>query len=259
VHLTARAKGGVEGEVGYFRRNHWVPVPEAEDLAALNRQLVEACQQDEHRIIAGREQTVGASLLIERDHLLPLMEGFDLAQASFPTVNGFGCAKVLTNAYSVPLPAGMKVQAKAYAAAVELWHEGRCIARPERCYKRQQQILELEYYLDVLYRKPGALAGSKPLEQRRQAGLWPASFDRIWQALMERPGKQNGTRQMIELLTLAPKYGQAKLQEALNRRWRTSVMTPRRCGICCMSTNYGIRAAKRWMSACWNATLGRYR
>ena len=35
----------------------------------------------------------------------------------------------------------------------------------ERSYRRQQQILDLEHYLDVLYRKPGALAGSKPLEQ----------------------------------------------------------------------------------------------
>jgi hypothetical protein len=67
----------------------------------------------------------------------------------------------------------------------------------------------------VLYRKPGALAGSKPLEQRRQAGLWPASFDRIWQALIERHGKQSGTRQMIDLLKLAPKHGQLKLQEAI--------------------------------------------
>lgn len=211
----AHEKGGVEGEAGYFRRNHWVPVPEAEDLAALNRQLLSACQQDEHRRIAGREQTVGASLMIERDHFLPLVKGFDLAQVSFPTVNGFGCVKVLTNAYSVPLPAGVEVQAKAYAASIELWHEGRCIARHERCYQRQQQILELEHYLDVLYRKPGAMAGSKPLEQRRQAGQWPASFDRIWQALMERHGKQNGTRQMIELLKLAPKHGQARLQEAI--------------------------------------------
>jgi transposase len=31
-------KGGVEGEVGYFRRNHWVPVPVASDLAELERQ-----------------------------------------------------------------------------------------------------------------------------------------------------------------------------------------------------------------------------
>lgn len=89
------------------------------------------------------------------------------------------------------------------------------MARHERCYRRQQQILDLEHYLDVLYRKPGALAGSKPLEQRRQAGLWPASFDQIWQALIGRYGKQTGTRQMIELLKLAPLYGQRKLQEAI--------------------------------------------
>jgi len=214
--VQAHEKGGVEGEAGYFRRNHWVPVPAADDLAALNQQVLKACQQDEHRTIAGREQTVGASLLMERDHLLPLAaEGFDLAQVSFPSVNGFGCVKVLTNAYSVPLPAGVQVQAKAYAGTVELWQEGRCIARHERCYGRQQQILELEHYLDVLHRKPGAMAGSKPLEQRRQAGLWPPSFDRIWQALRERHGKQNGTRQMIELLKLARTHGQAKLQEAI--------------------------------------------
>jgi transposase len=213
---AAHEKGGIEGEAGYFRRHHWVPVPKADDLAALNRQLLVACQQDEHRVIAGREQTVGSALLIEREHLLaPASEGFDLAQTSFPIVNGFGCAKVLTNAYSVPLPAGTRVQAKAYASTVEVWHEGQCLARHERCYRRQQQVLELEHYLDILYRKPGALAGSKPLEQKRQAGLWPPSFDRIWQALMERHGKQTGTKQMIELLKLAVKHGQAKLQEAI--------------------------------------------
>jgi hypothetical protein len=193
-----------------------VPVPAAADLADMNRQLLAGCQQDERRVIAGREQTVGAGLVIEREHLLPLAtEGADLAQTSFPTVNGLGCVKVLTNTYSVPLPAGAQVQAKAYASNVEMWHDGRCVARHERCYRRQQQILDLEHYLDVLYRKPGALAGSKPLEQKRRAGLWPASFDRIWEALMERHGKQSGTRQMIDLLKLSQKHGQQKLQEAV--------------------------------------------
>ncbi len=209
-------KGGIEGEAGYFRRNHWVPVPEAVDIAALNRQLLTACQEDEHRLIAGREQVVGAGLVMEREHLLPLAdEGIDLAQTSFPAVNGLGCAKVLTNTYSVPLPTGTQVQAKAYASTVELWHDGRCVARHERCYGRQQQVLDLEHYLDILYRKPGALAGSKPLEQRRQAGLWPPSFDRLWEALIERHGKQSGTRQMIELLRLSQKHGHPKLQEAV--------------------------------------------
>ena len=36
-------KGGVEGEAGYFRRNHWVPVPQAVNIAELNRQLLAAC------------------------------------------------------------------------------------------------------------------------------------------------------------------------------------------------------------------------
>jgi transposase len=35
-------KGGIEGEAGYFRRNHWVPVPEAAELADMNRQLLAA-------------------------------------------------------------------------------------------------------------------------------------------------------------------------------------------------------------------------
>lgn len=209
-------KGGVEGEAGYFRRNHWVPVPQAADVAERNRQLMAACQQDECRQIAGRPQTVGVGLVIEREHLLPMAEeGFDLAQTSFPTVNGLGCAKVLTNTYSLPAPAGVQVQARVYASTIEFWREGRCIARHERCYSRQQQILDLEHYLDVLFRKPGALAGSKPLEQRRKAGLWPVSFDRIWQALIERHGKQSGTKQMIELLKLEPKHGHLKLQEAI--------------------------------------------
>ena len=89
------------------------------------------------------------------------------------------------------------------------------MARHERCYRRQQQILDLGHYLDVLYRKPGALAGSKPLEQRRQAGLWPPSFDRMWEALVERQGKQSGTRQMIELLKLSQKHGHEKFQKAV--------------------------------------------
>ena len=97
-----------------------MPVPEAVDLADLNRQLLDGCRQDEQRWIAGREQSVGAALLIEREHLLPLAtEGMDLARTSFPTVNSLGCVKVLTNAYSVPLQAGAQVQAKAYASTVE--------------------------------------------------------------------------------------------------------------------------------------------
>ena len=99
-----------------------------------------------------------------------------------------GCVRVKTNAYSVPVKPGLTVQVKAYASAVEVWYQGTQIARHERCYSHKQQVLDLEHYLDVLDRKPGALAGSKPLEQWRKQGRWPASYDSLWQRLMLRHG-----------------------------------------------------------------------
>lgn len=143
-------KGGVESEVGRFRRSHWVPIPRAGDLEELNRQLLAACRMDEARTVAGREQSVGAAMLLERAHLLPLAEeGFELAEVSFPTVTSLGCVKVKTNAYSVPVKAGRTVEARLSAASAEIWHEGKRVAHHERSYGRYQEVLDLEHYLDV--------------------------------------------------------------------------------------------------------------
>jgi transposase len=204
----AHEKGGVEGEVGTFRRNHWVPVPQARDLDALNAQLLAACREDEARVIAGRAQAIGAALRLERDHLSALpAEGFDLAEVSFARVDGLGGVHVRTNTYSAPLPPGTTVHVKVLPATVELWHQGRRVARHPRSYGRAQEVLDLEHYLDVLERKPGALAGSKPLDQWRRAGRWPASYDRLWVALVERQGRQAGTKAMIGLLQLGRQLG----------------------------------------------------
>ena len=212
----ALEKGGVENEVGTFRRNHWVPVPKAGDLSDLNAQLLAGCRQDEGRLIAGHEETVGRGMLIEREHLLPLAgEDLDLVEVAFPTVNSLGCVKVRTNAYSIPLDPGRKVQAKIRPTTVEIWYEGHCVATHERCYGQQQEVLNLEHYLDVLEHKPGALRGSKPLAQMRQLGRWPDSYDRFWQGLMERYDRQKGTKEFIELLRLGRVHGHDELRTAI--------------------------------------------
>ena len=69
-----------------------------------------------------------------------------------------------------PLPPGTTVQVKLAPASVEIWHQGRRVGRHACSYDRHQEILDLEHYLDVLEHKPGAFAGSKPLEQWRRAG-----------------------------------------------------------------------------------------
>src|SRR5205085_8294340 len=214
--------------------------------------LLAGCREDEARTIDGRQQTVGEALAIERDHLLPMpSEGFDLVEVSFARVDGLRRVRVRTNAYSVPVWPGTTVQVKLAAATVEIWHQGRCVARHWRSYGRHQDVLDLEHYLDVLERKPGAFAGSKPLEQWRRAGRWPTSYDRMWQALIERQGRQTGTRTMIELLQLGE--SRALLDCAWRSKPRSSwaAPTPRRCAICSRPRRSCMNDQLHWStSAC---------
>src|SRR5262252_8043717 len=209
-------KGGIEGEAGYFRRNHWVPIPQARDLEELNAQLLAGCHEDERRMIAGHDTTVGAAMIAERAHLLPLAEqDCELAEVAFPRVDGLGCVRMRTNLYSAPAPPGKTVEVRLYPSHVEIRDEGRLIARHERCYERCQQVLDLEHYLDVLERKPGALIGSKPLAAWRARGLWPESYDRLLARLIERHGQPSGTRQMIQVLSLIRAHGHERVRAAV--------------------------------------------
>ena len=209
-------KGGVEGEGGYFRRNHLVPVPCVADLDALNALLLSGCRADETRVLDGRTYTVGTAMSEERGHLLSrVTEGFDLADVVFPLVDKQGCITVKTNFYSVPVRSGIRVEARVYPLHVEVWHAGRLIARHERCHSRRQHVLDLEHYLDVLSYKPGAFAGSTPLAQWRAAGRWPACYDELWDRLRARHGKQNGTRAMVAVLALGREFGHDHLRTAV--------------------------------------------
>jgi hypothetical protein len=211
-------KGGVEGEGGFFRRNHLTPVPVARDYEHLNELLRNASGEDERRVVGERSVSVGTAMALEREHLLPLAkDGFDLAAVRFPLVNTSGCVKVLTNSYSVPLAVGTEVEAKIHASYIEVWRQGKCVARHERCFGRQQKVLDLNHYLEALERKPGALAGATALEQCRAQGKWPASYDRYWEGLKQRLGKQAGTHAMIELLVEGQKHGAERLRQAIER------------------------------------------
>lgn len=211
-------KGGVEGEAGYFRRNHLVPIPQAGDLADLNAHLLSGCREDESRRIGDRQETAGQLLLAERAHLQPLpAEPFDLAEVRSAIVDGKGCVKTHANWYSTPLLAHTKVELRVLPSVVEVWQGGKRVACHERSYGRGEHLLNLEHYLDVLLRKPGALAGSRPLAQWRERGLWPASFDRLWEGLKKRHGKQAGTREMVALLLLGREQGWEALRRTVDR------------------------------------------
>ncbi len=98
-------KGGVEGELGWFRRNWLVPVPEADDLETFNAWLLTRCFEVQRHVISGLGVTIGDSMSDERPHLGPLVaERFPVAEVIYPViVDGQGRVKVKANWYSTPL------------------------------------------------------------------------------------------------------------------------------------------------------------
>jgi len=83
--------------------------------------------------------------------------------------------------------------------------------------------LNLEHYLDVLEKKPGAMSGSTPLQQWRQAGRWPACLDRIWERLEQKLGKSAGTREMITLVRAGLSEGWERVIAAVEESLRIGV------------------------------------
>jgi transposase len=72
-------KGGVEQEVGRFRRRWWTPVPQHANLDDLNQYLLACCRQDHQRHIEGREQSVAEAFHHEQSQLITrASEDYDL-------------------------------------------------------------------------------------------------------------------------------------------------------------------------------------
>jgi hypothetical protein len=85
----AHEKGGVEGEIGRFRRRHLVPVPAVVSMAALNELIADADADDDGRVITGRPVTVRAAFATETPQLLALATE-ELAAVGFGDLHGHG-------------------------------------------------------------------------------------------------------------------------------------------------------------------------
>lgn len=97
----AHEKGGVEGQIGWVRRNHFVPVPEIDSLAHLNMLIDEWDLADEARRIGTRPRTIGELFAVERPSLKPLpVETFETGPWFTSRVDRFSQITVRTNRYS---------------------------------------------------------------------------------------------------------------------------------------------------------------
>ena len=201
----AHEKGGVEGEVGRFRRRWLTPVPEFATLADLNGFMAACEDRDDHRVISARPVTVGAAAAAETPELLALPS--DVFEAG-PTVSVKANHKaevcVRQCYYSVPVTyAGRRVSVRVGAALIEVFADGKRIAAHVRAVHKYAHVLELDHYLEVLTRKPGAMAGATALVAARASGAFTATHQRFWDKARHHLGDGPGTRALIGVLLLA--------------------------------------------------------
>ena len=112
------------------------------------------------------------------------------------------------NRYSVAArAAGRRVQLRAYAEQIAVFHNGEKIAEHARCFGRHQTIYDPWHYLPVLARKPGALRNGDPF----RGWALPDALCQVRQRLAAYP---DGNRQFVAILSAVPEAGLAAVEAA---------------------------------------------
>jgi hypothetical protein len=108
---------------------------------------------------------------------------------------------VRCNQYSVPARLiGHRVRVRLSASTVTIFDRAGAIAEHARAAGKGVKVLDLDHYLEILLRKPGALPGATALAQARAAGAFTATHDAFWAAARKQLGDAAGTRSLIEVL-----------------------------------------------------------
>jgi transposase len=223
----AHEKGGVEGQVGWFRRNHLVPVPEVASLAELNAMIEQWDAADERRRIGSRPRPVSEYFAVERGllHSLP-GEPFETGRLFSLRVDRFGQVSVRTNRYSVPVRLiGRTVRVMLHASELVVYDGQKEVARHERLIAKGQTRLVLDHYLEALVKKPGAFPGATALEQAKSAGKFTPVHDAWWAAACKAHGDRDGTRALIEVLLLGRHLTHEHLVAGLATALRAGALT----------------------------------
>ena len=248
----------MEGEVGRFRRRHLVPIPEVASLDELNEMIAAAMVIDDDRRIGRRVETVGEAFAVEQRLLHPLPDDvFDCARLLEATVDAKARICVIQSFYSVPVRlARRRVQVRLGARHLEVLDPvgGAIVAVHRRSAHKGSQDLQLDHYLEILTRKPGALAGSTALAQARKTGVFTANHDRYWAAARRERGDGAGTRALIEVLLLQRRMPAADVLAGIDAVLKIGSTAPELVAI----ETRRLRDAVLAPVVALNTSLGRY-
>lgn len=193
-------KGGVEGGVGYARRNFLVPRRDFGDFEELNAFLMKQCKKHGERPKHWGGEIIDELHRQQKPTLIPIQ------QRPFPNillksgkVNKYQTIQVDRNMYSVPAPyVGHKVQVQVGSWKIRFFFQQRQIACHRRHFGKRQWQLNPFHYLETLHRKTRAFDDAMPLKTWRKS--WPPYYEKLLSELRRRHGERLGIQEFIEVL-----------------------------------------------------------
>lgn len=208
-------KGGVEGGIGYVRRNYLVPIPEAQSLVALNEEVLRRCVRYGAHRLSGREQTVSELFEQERSQLLALPRvRFTTVRTLSCKVNKYATVIVDRNHYSVPTRyGGLTVQVCLDVDQLRVCYRQQEVACHARVYGCNKWQLQPDHYLELLHQRPQAFDSARPIKQWR--AQWPSCFEKLLERLCERQGRNHGIKEFVGVLLLHREHSGAELKAAV--------------------------------------------
>ncbi len=210
-------KGGVESDVGYVQRNFLAGVPAFEDYEDLNRYLLEECDRANQRKVAGQQVTIDEAWKEERQHIRPL-PSYDqpCCVTREASVNQYSQVTYRTNRYSIPADqAYPSVTLRAYPFKIEVLHQDQILATHQRCYGREQDIIEPLHYLPLLEQRPGAFEHARPIRQWRET--WDPVYETLLAHLQARLPAQRAVKEFIRVLNLHRQHPSDVVTEAVRQ------------------------------------------
>lgn len=208
-------KGGVEGLVGYARRNYMVPVPQAKSIEALNEKLLSDCIGYGGHKMATRQQGVDDLYEEEKCHLISLPEvAFSNIALSGATVDKYATVVIDKNHYSVPsCYTRMKVKAISHVDRVDIFYGSRQIASHERLYGNNKWDLCPQHYLELIQQRPQSFDTARVIVEWRK--IWPQCLEQLLERFCAKQGNSKGIKDFISVLMLYKEFDAKEIQTAV--------------------------------------------
>jgi len=212
-------KGGVEGGIGFSRRNFLTPRLRCASFEDLNQQLEALCEADSQRIVDRQPASIEQMWREEQPHLRPLPGlDYECCVKTSVRVTPYSQVTYETNRYSVPadIPA-RTLSLRAYPFKIEALDVAtqRVVASHPRCYGRKQDIYVPHHYLPLLERRPGAFQHARPMREWR--AVWPAAYGTLTDRLVATFPEGRGIPELIRILSLHRENPARQVEQAVDQ------------------------------------------